>query len=298
IVFFQASFHGFIPGDWARGTSINAHYTGIIIGIFFVRKVYNYIFNKRNHKELLILFMIFLAFVLTGTKQFLLGLFVSFCFILFMQIKYRFVKILGSILIVPAFLFMINFADTSIKARIINSQKVKGYLTFITLVKDEPHILFLGTSIGTYSSRASLALSSENVVAKGESRGLPIEHTTYYLRKYFSKLYSPEYYLMIKEMHRLDTLNTPFSSIVAIVTELGLIGIILLIIIFKKIKRKLTKLILIDKSLYYQIITLFYAYLVLFFFENWLGIPYIIFPYLLHVVYGLKKAELAENYCE
>jgi len=297
LIIIKAPAHDFTKGDWATGTTNNAHIIGFMLAVVIIQLVFDYFYIKKNKSSLLKIIYLSLTLWLADANQLLLAILFSLFFVLFIKSNYSFKSKIGTILITLVLIFSMGYYKDnygSLIQNFDNIQKIKGYKTLFELYSDEPLSVIFGTSVGTYSSRAAVALSSNQYLAKPSGNRLPIQHTSPYIKKYFSNLYSPEYYEKLLKMGVTGTFYVPFSTVLSIIAEYGILGIILVINLILIMKKRISYLKKIDMSLYYQIFSLSITYLILFLYDNWLEYPNAVFPFLLILMKGLKKVDITE----
>ena len=301
LIFIKAFSYNFHKGDWARGTTSNAHIVGIMIGVVIIQFLFDYLYKEKKKSSLFIIIFLTLILWLTDANQFEISLLLSLLFVLFLKSNYSLKSKIITTSSILMIIVILSYFQNNFKSYFENLekiQKIRGYNTLFDLYEEEPLTIIFGTSIGTYSSRAAVALSSNNYLAKPQGNRLPIQYTSLYIKKYFANLYSQEYYNNLVKAGVTGTFYVPFSTILSIIAEYGIIGIILLIKIIFVIKKEMVYLKKIDLSLYYQIITLSITYLMLFLYDNWLEYPNIVFPYLLILMKGLKKVDIYKLQCK
>lgn len=310
IVYFQAILviitgfgHKFKPGDWYVGTTGGAHNSGILLYIVLIKKIYDYFFYKQKGiNKLILLGILGFAAWLTDTNQFLIALTLSFIYINYINIrklfKVKYLIILSALIgFFYVYLIVTNFIILfeSKYQNLNNTPKLKGYYSLYEFYSEEPIYLIAGTGIGGYSSRAAVSLASAKYLAKPTGRKIPVENTSIFTKKYFSKYYSPTYWANLEKVGVTGTFYTPFATIISIIAEYGLIGIFFLVIIVLQLKKILERLKSYDLIFYKYIGTLMLAYFVTFFYDNWLEHPDALFPSLLILMLGIHAAIDAEN---
>lgn len=303
LVIFTAFGHKFKPGDWYVGTTGNAHNAGFLIYIVLAKKVYDYFFyGYQSISALILLGLLGVAAWLTDANQFLIAITLSFIYINYINIRKLFkVKYLIILFVLMGFFYiylsmsnMIVFFESRYQ-NLNNMPKLKGYYSLYDFYSEEPIYLIAGTGIGGYSSRAAVSLASAKYLAKPTGRKIPIENTSSFTKKYFSKHYSPAYRARLEKVGVTGTFYTPFATIISIISEYGLLGIFLLVIIVLQVKKILDNLKSHDFILYKLIGTLMLAYLITFFYDNWLEHPDALFPSLLILMSGIHAAIDTEN---
>ena len=279
----QAKFYAFVPGDWTTGTLPNAH----IMGFYTAYSILFTFFFVSQRKSLFFLVFFLAAHYLSDTKQFSASIVVGFfIFFLFYSNFFVFLRlIVVSVMvamILPFFIFLSHFflrADSPL-SYLQYVPKVQGYMTIPDVFGENPYVLFLGTSPGTYASRAAVSLASPTVLAK-ESKENPIEENSPYLVKYLAPYYSPDFY---EHLGNTGTFYTPFSSALAIIIEYGLIGCLLFFLLFRKIIG-MNKQILKTHRIGAINIILTFALLMVFVYDNWFEHAMVMLPYLISLGY-------------
>ena len=210
-----------------------------ILGLLYLRMEF-----KKNIYNDILLFFCFLAFCLASVVHlialFLLSLFAATLVISFTK-RLRFNPILIVILFsIASMLFLalnknsINNVSSRINAiKYGESYKSKVYIDFYHKSKTEPHLPITGSGPGQYGSRAAL-------ISAGYLGSLPIG-IKYTSAAYFDELLYP-YWVNWLSTWSSSATNSPGSSTFALLSEFGLLSVILLLLLLFSIVRKYCRL--------------------------------------------------------
>jgi hypothetical protein len=282
----QARAYDFAPGDWTTGSLPHAH----ILGFYTAYSIlFAFLFFSRKTTLFLVVFLL-TAHYLSNTLQFsasiLVGILIYFLFYsnFFVLLRLMMVSVMV-VLVLPFFIYLSQFffQEGPTLASLQYVPKVQGYMTIPRVFGDYPHVLLLGTSPGTYSSRAAVSLASPRILSK-DSKENPIVENSPYLVKYLAPYYSPEFYATLGNT---GTFYTPFSSVLGIIIEYGLIGCLLFILLFRNII-KLNKKILKVHNIGAVNIILTFALIMVFFYDTWFEHSMIMLPYLISLGYAFS----------
>lgn len=166
-----------------------------------------------------------------------------------------------------------------------NYGKVNSTIKSVELLFSEPEILLFGTGIGNYSSRAALLLSGEYL--KRQPEGFPVS-----LSSYTNTIILPLWNRSIWGTEYSDgVLNQPFFTLQTVAVEGGLIGMLLLIIVFSRIvndviKKKYTD--AIASMLKATVVSTLVVLPIIFLSDNWHEYPSFMLPVLFPISYLLN----------
>lgn len=159
---------------------------------------------------------------------------------------------------------------------------VPRYITFLEgsrrLMFSDPKVLLLGTSPGTFNSRVAFYLNGDFIQNKTYKKLFNYKTTYHY--EYVYPILNRKYLAAVPWND--GTRNQPFSSLVSVVLEYGLIaGLIILFLFFSSIKKIIEKLNRKENKRFVLFI-LFYSF-ILFLFQYYLEVIEIILPMVLMV---------------
>jgi hypothetical protein len=284
------------PDDWASGITGSAHDAGMLFVFAMAVQAGHYLVSKRALHLFSGLFFTGMLY-LTATHQALGATLMSTGLVLVLVRRRSF------FLPLLATLLFIAVAPTfyTIGARIINRgtdiPKLLGYGRTIDMFVENPVATMTGVGAGNYGSRAAVARSDPDDLAKNLSR-VPeyLVGTPSPLKQYLADLYSPEYY---SKLGNWGTFYTPFSTWNAILGEQGLIGIMLFLLLWFKILH--ASFIVLRGQVTSSIAPAFVTavvgigLIVLFAYDNWLEYPKLMFPFFVSAAYTYKLYRAGEN---
>lgn len=264
---YGTSFQSLIPffagqdaGDYFVGTTFNPG-IGSLVAIKMSLTTLLFVpfwFRRNGWKNTLILFLLFIGWVLASALYtLLLGMFVLLLFFIFKRTNWNlrslkinksilYVALLG-VLVITIFVFTqennIRYVMTSLKygyATLIgeevpgkvSTRKIFYYKnTLIKLPKDHPDMLLVGMGPGNYSSRSAWLVSGEY-----------LERQPFYIPVTPSKT-AIEYTISIWSKNLIGSnfkgagsiTHQPFSTWLSVFAELGILGLFVMILLFKRI---------------------------------------------------------------
>lgn len=225
-----------IDFDWVVGTF--GKYQGNILLFFmlfaFLMFCYDYKRSK-DKKNYIYIILTLLISIYTGSIALLILFLMAYGIILVtgkftkekvLKVSLIFVSVLSFIIITPTWIkeYIVKLMDYDYALEHIS--KIKTYEdTFIEIPKKDKKFLFFGDGIGNYSSRA--ALTCTGIYINSYSKMFEVSMSNY-TKKYIYPALSN-----VMQNH-LGSMDTPYSSVITIQGEFGLIGIVFLIVCFLK----------------------------------------------------------------
>jgi hypothetical protein len=277
------------PDDWASGITGGAHDAGMLFVFAIAIQGGNYLVAKRMlHLSLGAFFSI--ALYLTATNQAMGAMLVSIGIVLVVARRRSFflplLAILLSVAVIPT---LYSFGDQLV-ARGRDVPKLRGYARTLSLYLDNPIAAITGVGAGNYGSRAAVARSDPNDLAKVHSRvPVGLVGTPRSLKKYLADLYSPEYYSKLGDW---GTFYTPFSTWNAVLGEQGLVGLALFLLLWIKILGTSFTVLRgqVSNSTMPAFVTAVVGIglMVLFTYDNWLEYPKVTVPFFLSAAYTYR----------
>jgi len=285
IILCKAPFNHFERGDWAYGTTIHAHAAGFFIIVLCTYLLYKF-YKKKTFLNFIKLSIALFAMYLCDVNQFMFSWLVALGISIFLLSNKK-KKLIAFFISIFLLIFTVYWFWTLFSwsvENIDNIRKIKGYKSAVIFYKENPYLLPFGAGLGMFSSRAAVALADESVLAKPGGKRLSINSNSPYLKKYLSYLYTPEYYQHLLKIGTTGTFYTPFSEVLSIISEYGLVGTVVFIFIWVYIFRFILRLKYIDKAITFVSLTLFITYTIVLFYDNWLARPNVFFPVLLYIL--------------
>ena len=281
-------------GDVAFGSLYNSFILADkqILSIFFLISIKNE-FPGFKYKLILILLFFSFLFIGTNTTKLVLLLSVIFYYIIISNfnlynLKHLFSRVSMTIMIIMLFFLADKFIFKSqfqhitiginkVVANITSIGRIKAFGTITEIYSDNPKYLICGLGSGYYSSRVSFILSGE-YLWQGEHELLGIQNN-----KRFDKYLRPLWNDNIRFNTNLNgTIFQPFSSIITIFSEYGLIVflafILIMVNLYVRIKMDLGKI---------YIIFLFG----MLFLDNFIEYPRISTPAIVYILYLLNQSK-------
>lgn len=281
-----------IDFDWVVGTF--GEYQCNILLLFCITSAILFLsqFSKTKKVSDIVFFALSMILaVMTGSIAMLVMFIVAFvlCWIVFAKssLKKRVIYIIASGVMVIFFVlvtpdWIINDLGHLTNWKYINYRisKIKTYeTTFIMLPQEDPVFFIKGAGMGQYSSRAALTCTGDYISAYNKIFPKSISN-------YTDKYIYTKYKYVIE--NRLGSLDTPYSSIITIQGELGIIGTILLVcFLFSLIH---------GKNIYIKNLMLFFFMTL--FIENYLEFAkVIVFVYIVYYVLDdvIETKKLVKN---
>ncbi len=303
LIYISGIRYGFIPGDIHAGSTGSAHEVGFFLYIVIIKKSYDFLYLQRTFLKLFVLIYLGLAALLTDTNQFLLALGLGFGITNYLSLK-SLINLRTMLLGLSVFgLFFYYLISTNLIHFLTNenyltnedfSPKLGGYLSLTKLYGDYPLYFVTGTGVGTYSSRAAVSLVSNQILGKDEKQ-TPFESNSYLLREYLAKYYTPAKFRGLSEAGVTGTFYTPVSEVLSLISEFGLIGLSLLLLVISELKSSFGILKHTNIVFYKILINLSIAYAVVCLYDNWLEHPEVIFPFLILMMIGLNAPSTINN---
>lgn len=238
-VFHFEAVTGLIDFDWVVGTfgefqgNILLFYSLFCFTIFYTE----FIRTKRFLKYAILSGMIA---IMTGSIALLIMYFIVFVMYAFWSKRINIkVKLLTTLFAVVMLVFFVlvtpqwikNYIRSLTSMDVIESHitKIQDYRNaYINIPKEDKKFLLLGDGPGMYSSRAALTCTGAYLPAYNKIFPISMSsHTKKYLYDKILYVYA----------NNLGSMDSPWSSFISVFAELGLFGLIILIIyFFKKIK--------------------------------------------------------------
>ncbi|MDJ8959097.1 hypothetical protein ACV3R4_10000 [Clostridium perfringens] len=249
--------------DWSSGTLgiFQGNILMIICTCCFVRYIYeiNVNFNKRYIKYAIMSILLAISTAcISNLVIFILSLVIYS--ILFTRGFINKIKMLSIIMIIGLIFspFATEWVRSDLEATFnLNNidykfKKIKTYKdTFVNIPKEDIKFLLLGAGIGNYSSRTALTLTGEYIESYNS---FFVPETTRYTNDYILANWIRD-----KNIDGGGVRNVPWSSIISIMGEFGLVGLIMFFVFFLNLLLKV-------KS-YKKILILFF--LGICFMDNW-----------------------------
>lgn len=226
-----------IDYDWVVGTFGEYQGNITLFFMFFCFIMFEEHYKEsKDKKDIVFMIISMMICIMTGSIALLLFILVAYIIGLIFEknSKFKFIKlgfvsiaVIVFLIVTPEWIknYIIKLTDINYFKN--NITKIETYeKTFVDIPKNDLKFLIFGNGIGQYSSRAALTC------------------TGIYIDKY-SKIfevsmsdYTKEYiYPILKKvmMNHLGSMSTPYSSLISIQGEYGIIGIILFVIAFCKL---------------------------------------------------------------
>jgi len=282
-------FEGFPqPGDWAHVLLGNAHVSGIIIAIALLYLLATTV-SRKNRRGMALVLLYLGALTLTATKQAMLAFPLALGLLaLFLMRRNR--------LLILTVCVLLCYPVIQLAAKMLNpdAPKVAGYLRTFQAFQENPQRILFGFGAGNFGSRASVARSDSQDLAKEAGNRVPaaLVGTPPVLKHYVADLYSPEYLdHLINVVGNTGTFYTPFSTWNAILAEFGVVGFVCFSAIFLSVFRRAVRLIRVHRLGASVALTTAIAtggFCLLFAYDNWLEYPKIMVVYWLFAAYTLR----------
>lgn len=236
----------FNGNDLNHGTLIRAHY----LGVKMIPLVIFFMCLYLGKKKVIYLFLVAIftyVFFLTDTKHALIASAVGFIFCLpfmgyILNTKTLMRSMVLAVILVGSISIFLQFSEknrysteNSDKYLVFLSQsrKIKFILNTVELLKNSPRSLVLGFGAGTYGSRIASSRATESIAKKGKK-----------LPSFIPTFSSPEYQQGIRGLYTekdidnvsgSNALGDPFSSVIGVIAETGLLGLAILLAIYQLI---------------------------------------------------------------
>ncbi len=292
-------------GDYFSGTlfssGVNSHITGLkllfsLTLFFFAGKVLYSGWITR----IIFLFALLIGWITPSAVHsflcFILGV-LSYLILERKVSKFRILllAIFATFIIITMQEFTIGYIETLIKKSIIFSKetphKVIALYETIILSFEKPSLLIVGLGLGQYSSYAAMILTGE--MLRYNPWYIPIsisKETERFILQYWNKN------LLETDVWAHGVANQPWFTYMSIYGELGLSGLIIFIIFFLLILRKLRLLhnqsiTFLERETIKALLIYTYFLLFLFFFDNWFEDARLMVPYFIVLGIVLKKSE-------
>lgn len=264
------------PGDWFRGSLENPHYVGFYCSLYLCYVFLPFMYTKGltikqfiKHNNIPLVVITILVLIVSDSKTIVLTFFLSvgvfsvyFNVIrigsqsIFTSLKKILIRVTFFLLICFSFTFLakeysklvpnfppdlIGFIELHVIHSNHNKKAVFYKRIFRDHLRDEPLLWFFGVGPGKIGSKASNALAYD-VLYKEEHRKwiqnyFP-QHSSPWVLKYMSDLYSDTQ----REIHQYSgQLSSPFSGIISIKAELGIVGLILFVVVIIALFHSLMK---------------------------------------------------------
>ncbi|WP_373207927.1 hypothetical protein [Clostridium paraputrificum] len=221
-------------GDDYKGTFANAHIATLVMLVATIVLVV----SKKKEFRFKILTIIMYSILMDG-KHVYLGLIMSVLItVILLKISKKYINMLKKYVLIPIiFIFAITFISKIDISEMNLSKYIYDYnhnlryssiINLIDVMKFPRNIIGLGA--GSYGSRASNALASD-IMYKGEEQSdLPTIVSKYYYP--IASRYDKDYVTRLR--YHSAVLSYPFSSLLSIYAELGIIGSVICMVIIGK----------------------------------------------------------------
>lgn len=232
---------GVNANDWITGTfgyhQGNIFLYFMLFALVILKKDYD---ETKNTQDVICIVITILLAIMTNSMSLIIMFIFSYFLIMFLKANTREKRKVLIVLSVILILFLL-LTPTWIKSYIVkltnptyfskNVAKVQVYEdTFISLPSKDLKFAIIGNGIGQYSSRAAMTCTGKYIDAYNKIFPISVSE---YTAKYILKRY--EYY-NLKLGH--GTLYSPFSTILSVQGEYGIIGLILFICLVIYLMRK------------------------------------------------------------
>jgi hypothetical protein len=256
---------GFTPGDWASGTFLDAHKLGFVFLFVLVYLTFTLIeLKKLKHAVLTFLLLPFLY--LCDAKAVVLSAFFAFFLLCLGSIfnvslaRHLINKLIALYLVIFLFfvLVMVNFSgdkvnefsDLYLHGELTSSKSQMYIKVWSDMLSEHPLNWIVGVGPGSLASKASNMLSGDVLwkQAGGMASKLPIS-SSLWTQEYMVGLFTSE--VVERITHVSAVLTYPFSGLISIKAELGIVGLLIYVyVIFSIIKSSISGLITpLDKTL-------------------------------------------------
>jgi len=264
--------------------------TFLLIGMYLITK------QKRYSLSLLPVFIVFYA---AGFRSIWLSYFLTIILVLFLyfpfNIKQKIVAFMG--IIIFSFFAVLYTSKIGVLSKtdrfseviekpslLFRTQKIKAFTNLYYVFDKKIHYALLGVGPGSYSSRAFMTFANIE-----ERPGAPTNVTGQYIKKPYISLLANEYIIpaFYKKTHLFgsSTIDGPFSSYIALISEVGLLGLFAYLAIYFKILMSIlrgrNKFIQKDKFYYlisFVVVGSMIMLLQMSFFYDWLAVSRVTIP--------------------
>lgn len=163
-------------------------------------------------------------------------------------------------------------------------RKLTAWLNYFQLISNDLTLFFTGVGGGNFNSRAAFMLNGDY----SSISYLPISISEHH-GKYIMPLWSTG---ILSQQYQDGSMNQPFSSILSIISEYGVIGFALIITCLLKARQTITKsLTRRDKNANLSLYFCFVFIFILGLFENIYEYPEIVFPFFVLIHWIALKAQ-------